>query len=46
LSKQASPFNVPIAGDEQMYQALRALGVPTHIVIYPGVRQATTQPAN
>ncbi len=29
-------FNVPAAGSEQMYQALRSLGVPTEFVIYPG----------
>jgi dipeptidyl aminopeptidase/acylaminoacyl peptidase len=29
-------FNVPIAGSEQMYQALRVLGVPTQLVVYPG----------
>jgi dipeptidyl aminopeptidase/acylaminoacyl peptidase len=29
-------FNVPVAGSEQMYQALRSLGVPTELVIYPG----------
>ncbi|HEX6060401.1 MAG TPA: prolyl oligopeptidase family serine peptidase, partial [Gemmatimonadaceae bacterium] len=28
-------FNVPIQGSEQMYQALRSLGVPTQFVIYP-----------
>jgi dipeptidyl aminopeptidase/acylaminoacyl peptidase len=28
-------FNVPIAGAEQMYQALRSLGVDTRLVIYP-----------
>ncbi len=28
-------FNVPVAGAEQMYQALRSLGVPTKLVIYP-----------
>ena len=28
-------FNVPIAGGEQMYQALKSLGVPTELVIYP-----------
>jgi dipeptidyl aminopeptidase/acylaminoacyl peptidase len=31
-----SDFNVPIAGGEQMYEALRTLGVPTELVIYPG----------
>ena len=29
-------FNVPIAGGEQMYQALKTLGVPTELIIYPG----------
>ena len=29
-------FNVPLAGGEQMYQALQALGVQTELVIYPG----------
>jgi dipeptidyl aminopeptidase/acylaminoacyl peptidase len=29
-------FNVPVAGGEQMYQALRTLGVPTQLVVYPG----------
>jgi dipeptidyl aminopeptidase/acylaminoacyl peptidase len=29
-------FNVPIAGSEQMYQALKSLGVDTQLVIYPG----------
>jgi dipeptidyl aminopeptidase/acylaminoacyl peptidase len=28
-------FNVPIAGGEQMYVALRTLGVPTQLIIYP-----------
>jgi len=29
-------FNVPIAGGEQLYEALRTLGVPTQLVVYPG----------
>ena len=29
-------FNVPIAGSEQMYQALKSLGVDTELVVYPG----------
>jgi dipeptidyl aminopeptidase/acylaminoacyl peptidase len=29
-------FNVPCNGSEQMYQALRSLGVPTRLVVYPG----------
>jgi dipeptidyl aminopeptidase/acylaminoacyl peptidase len=28
-------FNVPVIGSEQMYQALKTLGVPTELVIYP-----------
>ena len=28
-------FNVPVSGSEQMYQALRSLGVETQLVIYP-----------
>ena len=28
-------FNVPLLNSEQMYQALRSLGVPTELVIYP-----------
>ena len=31
----ANDFNVPIAGGEQMFQALKSLGVPTQLVIYP-----------
>jgi dipeptidyl aminopeptidase/acylaminoacyl peptidase len=29
-------FNVPIAGGEQLYEALRTLGVRTQLVVYPG----------
>lgn len=28
-------FNVPISGSEQMYQALRSLGVDTQLIVYP-----------
>ncbi|MCC7126731.1 MAG: S9 family peptidase, partial [Acidobacteria bacterium] len=38
-------FNVPIAGGEQMYQALRSLGVPTELVIYPGQFHGLTMPS-
>ncbi|KIC95657.1 alpha/beta hydrolase family protein [Flavihumibacter solisilvae] len=30
-----SDFNVPVTGAEQMYQALKALNVPTGLIIYP-----------
>jgi dipeptidyl aminopeptidase/acylaminoacyl peptidase len=29
-------FNVPLINSEQMYMALRSLGIPTELVIYPG----------
>ena len=29
-------FNVPAAGSEQMYQALRSQNIPTQYVVYPG----------
>ena len=38
-------FNVPIAGGEQMYAALRTLGVPTQLVIYPGQFHLLTRPS-
>jgi dipeptidyl aminopeptidase/acylaminoacyl peptidase len=38
-------FNVPIAGSEQMYLALRTLGVPTQLVIYPGQFHLFTRPS-
>jgi dipeptidyl aminopeptidase/acylaminoacyl peptidase len=37
-------FNVPIAGGEQMYLALRTRGVPTELVIYPGQYHLLTRP--
>jgi len=30
-------FNVPITGGEQMYQALKSLGIDTELVVYPGM---------
>ena len=38
-------FNVPIAGSEQMYMALRDLRVPTQLVIYPGEFHVFTRPS-
>jgi dipeptidyl aminopeptidase/acylaminoacyl peptidase len=40
-----SDFNVPCAGAEQMYQALRTEGVQTQLVIYPGQHHALTVPS-
>jgi dipeptidyl aminopeptidase/acylaminoacyl peptidase len=38
-------FNVPISGGEQMYQALRTLGVPAQLVVYPGQHHVFTRPS-
>ncbi|MFD2571381.1 S9 family peptidase [Spirosoma soli] len=38
-------FNVPSAGSEQMFQALRSLGVPTQLIIYPGQFHGITVPS-
>jgi dipeptidyl aminopeptidase/acylaminoacyl peptidase len=38
-------FNVPVAGGEQMYQALKSLGVDTQLVIYPGQFHGLTIPS-
>ncbi len=38
-------FNVPCAGAEQMYQALRTEGVETQLVIYPGQHHGLTVPS-
>jgi dipeptidyl aminopeptidase/acylaminoacyl peptidase len=38
-------FNVPLAGSEQMYQALRSLGVDTQLIIYPKQFHGITIPS-
>jgi dipeptidyl aminopeptidase/acylaminoacyl peptidase len=38
-------FNVPIIGGEQMYQALKALKIPTELVVYPGQFHGFTRPS-
>jgi dipeptidyl aminopeptidase/acylaminoacyl peptidase len=38
-------FNVPIIGGQQMYQALRGLGVPTQLVIYPNQHHGLSIPS-
>ncbi len=38
-------FNVPIAGGEQMYQALRTLGIRTQLIVYPGEYHVLTRPS-
>jgi dipeptidyl aminopeptidase/acylaminoacyl peptidase len=38
-------FNVPITGGEQMYMALRTLGIPSELVVYPGEFHVFTRPS-
>jgi len=38
-------FNVPLLNSEQMYQALRSIGVATQLVIYPGTHHAINKPS-
>lgn len=38
-------FNVPITGGEQMYMALRTLGISTRLVVYPGQYHILTRPS-
>jgi len=38
-------FNVPISGSEQMYLALKTLGVETQLVIYPGEFHGISKPS-
>ncbi|HEY2898754.1 MAG TPA: S9 family peptidase, partial [Gemmatimonadaceae bacterium] len=38
-------FNVPIAGSEQLYFALRSRGVPTELVIYPDQHHGISKPS-
>ena len=40
-----SDFNVPCAGSEQMYQALRSTGVATRLILYPGQNHQPTVPS-
>ena len=38
-------FNVPVQGSQQMYQALRSLGVETQLIIYPNENHGITRPS-
>ena len=38
-------FNVPLLNSEQMYQAVRSVGVDTQLVIYPGQFHGFTRPS-
>ncbi len=38
-------FNVTLIGGEQMYQALKSVGVPAELVVYPGQFHGFTRPS-
>jgi dipeptidyl aminopeptidase/acylaminoacyl peptidase len=38
-------WNVPIQNSDQLYQALRRLGVPTQLVVYPGESHGINRPS-
>jgi dipeptidyl aminopeptidase/acylaminoacyl peptidase len=38
-------FNVPVQGGQQMYQALRSLGIDTRLVIYPNETHGISRPS-
>src|SRR5262249_608627 len=38
-------FNVPVQGGQQMYQALKSLGIDTQLVIYPNEFHGITRPS-
>jgi dipeptidyl aminopeptidase/acylaminoacyl peptidase len=38
-------FNVPVQGSQQMYQALRSLGVDTQLIIYPNENHGISRPS-
>ena len=38
-------FNVPVQGGEQMYQALRSVGTPAGLIVYPGQFHGFTRPS-
>jgi dipeptidyl aminopeptidase/acylaminoacyl peptidase len=40
-----SDMNVPLLGGEQMYEALKSLGRPTELVVYPGQFHGFTRPS-
>lgn len=38
-------FNVPLAGGEQMYEALKTIGVPAELIVYPGEFHGFVRPS-
>ncbi len=38
-------WNVPILNSEQMYQAMKRLGIDTQLVVYPGEHHGLKRPS-
>ncbi|MBI3569356.1 MAG: S9 family peptidase [Gemmatimonadetes bacterium] len=41
----SSDWNVPVLGGEQMYQALKSLGIDTELIVYPGEPHGIRRPS-
>ena len=41
----AEDHNVPVIHSEQMYMALKRLGVPTELIVYPGQSHGISKPS-
>ena len=41
----SADWNVPILGGEQMYQALKSLGIETQMIVYPGETHGIRRPS-
>ena len=41
----ADDWNVPVVNSEQLYQALKRLGVPTELIVYPGEDHSIDRPS-
>ena len=41
----AEDYNVPVIHSEQMYMALKRLGVPTQLIVYPGQSHGISKPS-
>ena len=41
----SADWNVPVIGGEQMYQALKSLGIDTQLIVYPGEPHGIRRPS-
>lgn len=41
----SADWNVPVLGGEQLYQALKSIGIPTELIVYPGEPHGIRRPS-